>query len=212
MRSRKVVYAIISLVVAILLIIVGRYRYQVVQREETAALSMAEADAASTGLVVAGTMGSAPPGYRWTSRMTITPGVYTVDLRSRDGNGWSWTVDVEYNSVRLNSGSAPIPKVSRPTPPPLPIPLSKLPVMLVGRGDPAVGKIVFDANCAACHGAGGENEGGPGPTLAASGIQPGQVAYMIRNPAAIDPDSGMPRLDLSDGDVADVAAYVASLR
>jgi mono/diheme cytochrome c family protein len=93
----------------------------------------------------------------------------------------------------------------------LPIPLSKLKSMSIAKGDPAAGKVVFDSNCASCHGAGAKG-GGPGPKLAGIGIKPGQVAFMIRNPNAIDPDSAMPKLTLTDKQVADVSAYVASLK
>lgn len=94
----------------------------------------------------------------------------------------------------------------------LPIPLNKLKSMKVAAGSAAAGKVVFDANCTSCHGAGGKNQGGPGPTLAGMGLKAGQVAYMVRNPAAIDPNSGMPKLDLTDKQLADVSAYVASLK
>lgn len=94
----------------------------------------------------------------------------------------------------------------------LPIPLSKLKTMTVAKGNVAAGKVVFDANCASCHGAGAKNQGGPGPTLAGTGIKPGQVAFMVLNPAAIDPSSGMPKLTLTSKQIADVSAYVASLK
>ena len=73
------------------------------------------------------------------------------------------------------------------------------------------GAKVFAANCESCHGTGGKN-GTVGPSLAGIGIKPGQVAFMVMNPAAIDKDSGMPKLPLSAKDVADVSAYVASLK
>jgi mono/diheme cytochrome c family protein len=35
---------------------------------------------------------------------------------------------------------------------------------------------------------------------------------MVRNPQGVEKDSGMPKLPLTDKQVADVAAYVASLK
>lgn len=97
------------------------------------------------------------------------------------------------------------------TPAALPIALSKLPSAKVAAGDAAAGAKVFAANCESCHGAGGKN-GTVGPSLAGIGIKAGQVAFMVMNPAAVDKDSGMPKLPLSPKDVADVSAYVASLK
>ena len=93
----------------------------------------------------------------------------------------------------------------------LPIPLAKLPSAKVAAGDAAAGAKVFSANCESCHGAGGKN-GTVGPSLAGIGIKAGQVAFMVLNPAAVDKESGMPKLPLSAKDVADVSAYVASLK
>jgi len=93
----------------------------------------------------------------------------------------------------------------------LPIPLSKLPSATVGAGNVAAGAKVFSANCESCHGAGGKN-GTVGPSLAGIGIKAGQVAYMVQNPTGVDKDSGMPKLPLSATDVANVSAYVASLK
>jgi mono/diheme cytochrome c family protein len=93
----------------------------------------------------------------------------------------------------------------------LPIPLAKLPSMTVAAGNASAGAQVFAANCASCHGEGGKN-GTVGPTLAGAGLKAGQVAYMVRNPQGVDKDSSMPKLTLSDKQVADVAAYVASLK
>jgi len=93
----------------------------------------------------------------------------------------------------------------------LPIPLAKLPSATVAKGDVAAGAKVFSANCESCHGAGGKN-GTVGPSLAGIGIKAGQVAYMVQNPTGVDKDSGMPKLPLSATDVANVAAYVASLK
>ena len=93
----------------------------------------------------------------------------------------------------------------------LPIPLAKLPSLKVAPGNATAGAAVFSANCASCHGAGGKN-GQVGPTLAGAGLKAGQVAYMVRNPQGVDKTSGMPKLPLTDKQVADVAAYVASLK
>jgi len=93
----------------------------------------------------------------------------------------------------------------------LPIPLAKLPSQKVAAGNASAGTQVFAANCASCHGEGGKN-GTVGPTLAGAGLKAGQVAYMVRNPQGVDKDSSMPKLPLTDKQLADVAAYVASLK
>jgi mono/diheme cytochrome c family protein len=93
----------------------------------------------------------------------------------------------------------------------LPIPLAKLPSATVAPGNATAGAQDFAANCASCHGEGGKN-GQVGPTLAGAGLKAGQVAYMIHNPQGVDKDSGMPKLPLTDKQVADVSAYVASLK
>jgi mono/diheme cytochrome c family protein len=106
----------------------------------------------------------------------------------------------------MSATGAPAPKSA------LPIPVNKLKSITVAAGSATAGKAVFDTNCASCHGAGGKNNGGPGPTIAGVGLKAGQVAFMVRNPAAIDPDSGMPKLPLTDKQLADVSAYVATLK
>jgi mono/diheme cytochrome c family protein len=93
----------------------------------------------------------------------------------------------------------------------LPIPLAKLPNAKVAKGDTAAGAKVFSANCESCHGAGGKN-GQVGPTLYGMGFKAGQVAYMVKNPQGVDKSSGMPKLPLTDKQIADVSAYVASLK
>ena len=93
----------------------------------------------------------------------------------------------------------------------LPIPLAKLPSLKVAPGNASAGAVVFSTNCASCHGEGGKN-GQVGPTLAGAGLKPGQVAFMVRNPQGVDKESSMPKLPLTDKQVADVAAYVASLK
>lgn len=93
----------------------------------------------------------------------------------------------------------------------LPIPLAKLPNAPVAAGNVSAGAKVFAANCASCHGAGGKN-GQVGPSLYGAGLKPGQVAYMVQNPQGVDKSSGMPKLPLTKQQIADVAAYVASLK
>ncbi len=93
----------------------------------------------------------------------------------------------------------------------LPIPLAKLPSQTVAAGNASAGAQVFAAQCASCHGEGGKN-GSVGPTLAGAGLKAGQVAYMIRHPQGVDKASSMPPLPLTDKQVADVSAYVASLK
>ena len=97
------------------------------------------------------------------------------------------------------------------TKPTLPIPLAKLPSMKVASGNVANGAKLFAANCESCHGAGGKN-GQVGPTLYGAGLKAGQVAFMVRNPAAVDKESSMPKLTITDKELADIAAYVASLK
>jgi mono/diheme cytochrome c family protein len=92
----------------------------------------------------------------------------------------------------------------------LPIPRSSLPSLAVDTGDVARGAAIFEGNCASCHGAGGAN-GPDAPRLQNSGLSAGQVSFMVHHPRAIDRASSMPDLGLSERDVADVAAYVATL-
>ena len=85
-------------------------------------------------------------------------------------------------------------------------------------GDAAAGKAVFDANCAACHGAGGEAMIPGVPNFAkgerldkddaalTNSIKTGIMAP--KNPAA----PPMPPLGLSDGDIANVIAYIRTLK
>jgi mono/diheme cytochrome c family protein len=93
----------------------------------------------------------------------------------------------------------------------LPIPVAKLPSMKVAAGNVANGAKLFAANCESCHGAGGKN-GQVGPTLYGMGLKAGQVAYMVRTPAGVDKDSSMPKLTITDKELADISAYVASLK
>jgi mono/diheme cytochrome c family protein len=117
------------------------------------------------------------------------------------------------SSAASNMGAASPPPSSpeAATTAALPIPLAKLPNAPVAAGSVAAGAKVFSANCASCHGEGGKN-GQVGPTLAGVGLKAGQVAYMVMNPQGVDKSSGMPKLPLTKQQIADVSAYVASLK
>jgi mono/diheme cytochrome c family protein len=78
-------------------------------------------------------------------------------------------------------------------------------------GDSVHGKLVFDTNCATCHGAGGRS-GGVGPPL----IEERQRMSLEQTIVWIEnPDPPMPALypsPLSETDVADVAAFVQTIK
>lgn len=77
-------------------------------------------------------------------------------------------------------------------------------------GDAVAGKRIFAQNCAVCHGAHGEGNVGPPLKNEASRKNAAQVQAWIENPAP-----PMPKLypsPLSARDVADVAAFVESLK
>ena len=93
----------------------------------------------------------------------------------------------------------------------LPIPLDKLPSEKVATGNVASGAKLFDSNCSSCHSTRGKNSMGE-PSLAGVGFKAGQVAYMIDYPQGVDKQSTMPALHLPAKKVADIAAYVASLK
>jgi mono/diheme cytochrome c family protein len=177
--------------------------------EEKIAISWARNDAASANIFPTGLWENAPSGYRWTARPTLVPHVYLVDLRTRDGSGWTWKVDVEYNDIKRVAGSFPPPTAAADAA--LPISPGRLPRLQVAHGNAAAGSQVFNANCASCHGEGGRGAQ-VGPNLAGTSLTAGQVAYMVRSPQGVDRDSAMPRLPLTEQQVADVATYVASLK
>jgi mono/diheme cytochrome c family protein len=109
------------------------------------------------------------------------------------------------HNVAIDTGPPEAPKGK------LPIPLAKLPSMTVAAGSVTNGAKLFAANCESCHGASGKN-GQVGPTLYGMGFKAGQVAFMVRKPAAVDVDSSMPKLTITDKELADISAYVASLK
>lgn len=41
---------------------------------------------------------------------------------------------------------------------------------------------------------------------------PENVAYWIRDPKGVNPNTAMPKLGLSEGDATDIAAYIYSIR
>ncbi len=71
-------------------------------------------------------------------------------------------------------------------------------------GDASRGEVVFERECAACHGAGGE--GGAGPRLVASGLAADEIAATIEQGAGI-----MPPGLVSGDEQADVVAYVVTI-
>ena len=89
-------------------------------------------------------------------------------------------------------------------------PAATMAAMSVTPGDAAHGKTIFSANCATCHGAGGEG-GGVGPSLKNEKSRKNfdKTVAWIKNP-----QPPMPKLfpqPLSEKDVDDVAAYVQTL-
>jgi mono/diheme cytochrome c family protein len=76
----------------------------------------------------------------------------------------------------------------------------------VEAGNPANGAALFGANCASCHGAGAV--GGDSPRLMglAKIDSPSFFAWQIK-----DPPPPMPRVALSDKQIADLAAYLELL-
>jgi mono/diheme cytochrome c family protein len=78
-------------------------------------------------------------------------------------------------------------------------------------GDATRGALVFETNCATCHGAGGR-AGGVGPSL----ISEYERQNLARTIEWIEaPDPPMPHLypsPLTERDVADVAAFVQEIR
>jgi mono/diheme cytochrome c family protein len=72
------------------------------------------------------------------------------------------------------------------------------------QGDAERGQVLFESECASCHGAGGE--GGAGPRLAASGLAADEIAATVRQGAGI-----MPAALVTGQDEADVVAYVESI-
>lgn len=71
-------------------------------------------------------------------------------------------------------------------------------------GDAQNGEVVFERECAACHGPAGE--GGTGPRLAGSGLDAPEITERIREGAGIMP-AGLVR----GQEEADVVAYVVSI-
>jgi mono/diheme cytochrome c family protein len=71
-------------------------------------------------------------------------------------------------------------------------------------GDATRGEVVFERECAGCHGQGGE--GGTGPRLAGSGLAATEIAATIRQGAGI-----MPPALVTGEDEADVVAYVETI-
>lgn len=144
---------------------------------------------------------------RLTALLLVTfAAVLIVSACAKSSDSGTTSTSTASTDVSQASPMAPAPKAAA-----LPIPLKELPVAAVAAGNAAAGAKVYAANCASCHGVGGKN-GQVGPSLYGAGLKAGQVAYMIRNPQGVDKSSGMPKLPLTNKQVADVAAYVASLK
>lgn len=78
----------------------------------------------------------------------------------------------------------------------------------------AAGKILYDQNCAFCHGPDARGGEGGGPNLLRSELvmddQNGElIAPVVQNGR---PDTGMPKFDMTSDQVSQVAAYVHSFR
>ncbi|MBI2862721.1 MAG: cytochrome c [Chloroflexi bacterium] len=78
-----------------------------------------------------------------------------------------------------------------------------------GLGDAARGKTVYSTNCAACHGA--NAEGGVGPNLVASKVAVGQIKQQVRNGSANKVMPAFTASQISDADLDNLAAYLASI-
>ncbi len=75
----------------------------------------------------------------------------------------------------------------------------------VAGGDVYRGELVFERECAGCHGIGGER-GDSGPRLAGSGLEAADVAVRVEQGAGV-----MPAGLATGQDKADVVAYVVSI-
>ncbi|MGH7540200.1 MAG: c-type cytochrome [Gemmatimonadota bacterium] len=78
------------------------------------------------------------------------------------------------------------------------------PAVPAAGGSTARGQVVFESECAGCHGPGGE--GGTGPRLAGSGLDATEIAATIRQGAGI-----MPPALVTGPDEAEVVAYVVAI-
>lgn len=72
-------------------------------------------------------------------------------------------------------------------------------------GDETRGALVFEQNCAVCHGEGGVG-GDPGPRLVGSGLTAAEVAVVVAQGTGV-----MPAAIVFGDDRDDVSAYVASV-
>ena len=75
----------------------------------------------------------------------------------------------------------------------------------VAPGDATRGELVFERECAACHGPGGDG-GDPGPRLVGTGLSQDEVTTRVRQGAGV-----MPAGLVSGQDEANVVAYVVSI-
>ncbi|MBA3374882.1 MAG: c-type cytochrome [Gaiellaceae bacterium] len=79
------------------------------------------------------------------------------------------------------------------------------PAATLAGGDVYRGQIVFERDCASCHGVGGEG-GSPGPRLVDTGLDAADVAATIERGRGV-----MPPALVSGQEQADAVAYVVSI-
>lgn len=85
------------------------------------------------------------------------------------------------------------------------------PSVAVASGNLAGGKEVFSSSCAGCHGPVGQGSSA-GPDIRHMSVGAQFVYTWILDPAGVTPIARMPRLPLTERQVADVTAYVMSLK
>lgn len=75
------------------------------------------------------------------------------------------------------------------------------------------GSVTFELKCQTCHKVNGQG-GEKGPDLSTTGAVRNRqwLETYLKNPFAINPKSKMPRVQMTDAEIKDVAAYLAGLK